>query len=336
MNSYVRFAWAFAILLAGGGGASALLQLKGNPENAQNRRHLDRDNPSGGALEVGDKASDNSNAKVSKSDFYRLDDREKFQNLTRRISNIRSEIESSRDPGALVAKIFSDMRTLDSFSRKTISGSLENQLAEIEPDSNAKLVWLAEVLPEIRYQLGSFSFDGKTSEQHTFSLLATNISSLGLNAEDEIGKIKDSGKKSLMVENLLPHLIIQTNDPHSEIIDALDAETKAQTFQNVFAASAAYKMYQSESLKIYLDGLGTAGLHEEVVSKWFNDPSWFWLNSERTAEMISQIAPGPRKDLVISALIKNIRKTDPESAKKWLPMISDDKLANRLSTELGQ
>ena len=263
--------------------------------------------------------------------FEKLDQRAKFQSLTGRISHIKEDLENSSDPASLVGKIMSDMRKLDSFGRSTIFGTLENELASLDSESPNKFEWFARTYPKIRKQLQDFTFNGKSSELHVFSLMASNAKSMGVDVYTEVKKLDNPEAQKSLIEGVIPQMIIQSNDSFQEIVDGLQPDVKAQVQQNVMITSAIDKMYRSEALEMYLGNMGTSGNHSEIVSKWFVDSPWFWQNSSRIADVAAKSQPGPRRDLVIAEIIRATSKSDPESGKQWLPLISDQKLADQLS-----
>lgn len=294
-----------------------------------------RDGPEGGNVVEGGAKSHLRAEVVAEPSFSNLDQSAKIRNLMRRISRLHSDLDKEKDPGAVLGKIFEDVGELDSFGRIIIDGSIENQLARLDPERQNKLEWLSEVYPKIKKELDGFSLSGKSSAEHMFSLLVTNASRSGIDIYSEIGKIGDSSVRDSMVEGILPQLMIQNGDSYQEDLGRLKPSVRDRVYQNVMIGSAADQMYKNESLEIYLDGLGLPGVHNEIVDKWFGEPAWFWKNSKEISSKVAEAPMGERRDMVIRKIIDITKRSDSESARLWLPLISSRELAETLSDEIG-
>lgn len=262
------------------------------------------------------------------------DDRQRFQDVSRRISNLKDNLDRSSDPSRLMSELYRDMRALDSFARRAIYGALESELADLAADPEIGLGWLAGVFQEIAPEMQKFEFDGRRSEEHFFSFLAIRMGHRNIDAIEEISKIGNSELRRSLLIGVVPRLMMINEYGYDEDLASVEPSIIAGIYDKMFEITSKEGVYRSGAIDAYLSGLGGDGLHENAVSGWFRDKAWFWRNWEDLSEIIGDSAPGDRRDTVMKELVSILSANDTESARALLPLFSNAALVEDLSRQL--
>lgn len=254
--------------------------------------------------------------------------------LSRRIRKLRENLQDSADPASLVSGFLEEVKHLNSYEFMALDAALENELAQLNLEDDAKYQWLADLLPRIKEPLENNRTDKGSSLDRLFSLLWVKSRAKGVDPYGELMKIENPATRADFQIGLLPVIITATGQSHGEIVDSLDNDTRAKVNQRIMELSATEKTYREQSLEMFLDGAGLPGTNESLVENWFSDTDWFWGNSAAIAETVGEADPSPRKDAAIERICRMVNPSDPVAAKQWCDSIADANRAERLRTEL--
>lgn len=254
--------------------------------------------------------------------------------LSRRIRKLRETLQNSADPGSLISGFLEDVKHLNSYEFMALDAALENELAQLNLEDDAKYQWLADLLPRIKEPLQNNRTDKGSSLDRLFSLLWVKSRAKGVDPFGELMKIENPATRADFQIGLLPVMLTATGQSHSEIFDSLDNDTKAKVSQRIMELSAAEKIYREQSLEMFLGGAGVPGTNEPLVENWFSDTDWFWENSAAIAETVGKADPSPRKDAAIERICRMVHPSDPMAAKQWCDSMGDANRAERIRTEL--
>ena len=254
--------------------------------------------------------------------------------LSRRIRNLRETLQDSADPGSLISGFLEDVKHLNSYEFMALDAALENELAQLNLEDDAKYQWLADLFPLIKEPLETNRTDKGSSLDRLFSLLWVKSRAKQVDLYGELMKIENRATRADFQIGLLPVVITATGQSHSEILDSLDNDTRAKVTQRIMELSATEKTYREQSLEMFLAGAGSPGTNESLVENWFSDTDWFWGNSAAIAETVEKAGPSPRKDAAIERICRMVNPSDPVAAKQWCDSMEDVNRAEKIRTEL--
>ncbi len=265
--------------------------------------------------------------------FGELKEEEQRSNLMNRLGSLRDDLEKSSQPQEVVSDLLRDLNSMSGLQKLAMDGMLENKLAQLDPNDALPFAWISELYLRIQPSLQSQASVGGTYEERFFGILQYNARRMGIDVASELKSLPNSESGKIFKEKLIPELVVRIQDPYPELLESVPSETRDEIQQGVIETSARLNLYREEALNLYLNGEGLTGNHEAVVSRWFQDPAWFWGGANQIAAKIGDAPPGERRDTVLKELIPVLSANDAGNASEWSELIADPALRNRFLAE---
>ncbi|MFC7337206.1 hypothetical protein ACFQY0_08455 [Haloferula chungangensis] len=288
-----------------------------------------------------DETRDSGNVDQARSDgsglrFSEMTEQGQRTNLLQRLSSLKADLAASDQPDRIITEFLSDHASMNGLQKMAMEGMLENKLAEIDPDDPDPFHWLATIYSSIQPGLGAGTPYGETHEELFLGVLYSRAKQQGIDMIAGIEKIPDTESGTMFKMKFIPEMIVLGQDSYAELVDGMPLETRTEIQQGVMETSARHQIYREEALGLYLSEEGRSGNHEKLVSKWFQDPAWFWDRSNEIAERIAESPQGPRRDTVLKELIPILSHSDPEGAYGWTELVADPLLRSQLQADLPE